>query len=91
MTIDECFYQPTDRGNKLQNAEEWVRERLKGGSVESVRLFAEAKERGHADKTLRRALHNLKAETFQLPGKVHAGHHWKLPDGDFTERDLLAM
>lgn len=80
VTIDECFL-PADRATKSEAAEDWVRDSLKGGSKESVRLFAAAKAEGHSEKTVRRALKAIGAEKFQLPGKAHGGWLWRLPNG----------
>ena len=82
VTIDACFFSQMERGGKGRDAESWARAYLIGGSKESARLFVDAKAEGMAEKTVRAALKRLGAVSFQLPGKAHAGWHWRLSHGD---------
>lgn len=84
VTIDECFIAPSDRSAKGKDAERWLTDYLRGGSKESGRLFADAKAEGMNEKTVRRTLKTLKAESFQIPGKMHGGWSWRLPNGSQT-------
>lgn len=84
-SIDDCF-SPTipERSPRLEGAEQWVQSYLAGGSKPAATIYADAQGDGHSEKTIRRALKALGAISFQLPGKVAGGWHWRLPNGSPT-------
>lgn len=80
VTVDDCFFSQPDRGSKSRDAEAWVFERLKGGAKSLQQLKDDAGGE-FTEKALRKALQRLHAETYQLPGRAHAGWFWSLPKG----------
>lgn len=82
IPIAEAFTAKPERGERTRDAEEWARNYLIGGSKESARLFADAKSTGLAEKTVRAALKQVGATSYQLSGKAHGGWYWRLPHGD---------
>jgi hypothetical protein len=82
IPIADAFTVKPERGEKTRDAEEWVRTYLIGSSKESARLFTDAKSAGLAEKTVRTALKQAGAKSFQLPGKAHGGWYWRLAHGD---------
>lgn len=42
------------------------------------------------EKTVRRALKSLNAESFQIPGKMHAGWSWRLPNSSPADEGSLS-
>ncbi|MBA3274160.1 MAG: hypothetical protein H0T72_00080 [Chloroflexia bacterium] len=63
VTVDECFYAPSDRGGKSRDAEDWLRERLAGGSQPSKAVETAAKDAGISVASLKRARASLNVKS----------------------------
>jgi hypothetical protein len=63
------------------DAEGFLNELLRGGSVPSERVFALAKAAGHSERTIRRAADHLKVVRYRPPGQRNPPWYWKLPNG----------
>jgi len=85
ITLDECFY-PKAEGGKKENAEEWLADQLKGGSVPSAEIQKRAKapNSGVSFATVRRAKEALGVEAV----KIQSTWYWRLKDGKrFTGKE----
>jgi hypothetical protein len=63
------------------NAEGWLRERLKDGSVAAKQIEAEADAIGFSRATLRRAREDIGIVSYRLSGVKSSPYYWRLPEG----------
>lgn len=65
VTVEECFISQPTRGSKGRDAEEWLQERLAGGSQPTTTVQAAAKDAGIAAATLKRARATLNVRAWK--------------------------
>lgn len=67
VTIDECFFAQPSAGSKSRDAEEWLTERLAGGSRPSTTVDSAAKAAGISRAALKRARAALNVKARKEP------------------------
>lgn len=67
VTVDECFFSQSNRGGKGRDAEEWLKERLAGGSQPSKTVESAAKDAGISKAALKRARASLNVKARKEP------------------------
>jgi hypothetical protein len=73
---------------KVDDAEGFLRELLRGGSVPKGRVLALGQAAGHKEHTIRRAAETLRVESYRPPGQKNPPWYWKLPNGTPPSDDL---
>lgn len=85
MTADEALSQTTSSkrgGSALDDAKDFIFERLRNGPVPAQDMFSQAKDEGIASKTLRTAREELGVTTRKETGQ-HGRSIWSLPISNF--------
>jgi hypothetical protein len=67
VTVDECFFSQSNQGGKSRDAEEWLKERLAGGSQPSKTVESVAKDAGISRAALKRARASLNVKARKEP------------------------
>lgn len=89
VTIDECFYQPSERGAKSRDAESWLTERLAGGAEPQGSIERAAKDAGISKATLTRAKAALNIKSTK-ERSTNGGWVWRLLVGKIEGAHILA-
>ena len=87
ITADEALSPTGEVGNRLTDAEEFLKEELREGRVPSEELFA----RGEAQGISKKSLYGAKKRLGISAQKVgfQGAWHWELPEGDTSESAKL--
>ncbi len=81
-TADEALSGVAAGPKPRDEAADWLRERLAGGSVLAADIWADARAAGLAEATVKRAKRRLGVVTDKTRGKLAGGWSWRLPDAE---------